>query len=305
MADKAKHAYGSRKNLDAAIASGAVDAYDLLFLNGEGESPAIGWVDKNGNPIIISPTDDLAQFESQIEEELASKVGAEEIANLETQIATKADSTEVEEKIGQAMSDSVSAAKSYVDGKVEAAINEHLVKKYEITSVPDGTLIKMSDVEIRIMCPVDTVWTKQNVGANGDPNCYYATFKTYCYDDKVAGYIEHLGNQVDSEIQTTFSTDEYGRRFQQTWLALARYDEVTDSWSYYGKNSSSEKFVGWDYRIDWFDADGKMLSSDNIRINLSNEQCHSFFEPYYIGSIMKEVEEKIAEVTSSYEIIEF
>lgn len=305
MADKAKHAYGSRKNLDSAIASGAVDAYDLLFLNGEGETPAIGWVDKNGNPIIISPTDDLAKLETQIEEELASKVGTEEIANLETQIATKADSTEVEEKIGQAMSDSVSAAKSYVDGKVEAAINEHLVKKYEVTSVPDGTLVKMSDAEIRIMCPVDTVWAKQNVGATGDPNCYYATFTTYCYDDKVTGYIEHLGNQVDSEIQTTFSTDEYGRRFQRTWLALARYDEATDSWTYYGKNSSSEKFVGWDYRIDWFGADEKMLASDNIRINLSNEQCHSFLEPYYVGSIMKEVEEKIAEVTSSYEIIEF
>ena len=309
MADKAKHAYGSRKNLNAAIASGAVDAYDLLFLNGEGETPAIGWVDKNGNPIIISPTDDLAKFEAQIETELASKVGTEDITHLETQIAHKADSIEVEAKIDQAMSDSVSAAKVYVDGKVEAAINEHLVKKYEMTSVPEGTLIKMGDTEIRVMCPADTVWTKQNVGATGDANCYYATFKTYCYDDKVVGYIEHLGNQVDSEIQTTFSTDEYGRRFQQTWLALARYDEATSTWNYYGKNSSPEKFTGWDYRIDWFDADGKMIGTDSVRINLSNEQCHSFLEPYYVGSIMKEVdtkiEEKIAEVTSSYEIIEF
>ena len=54
MANKAKHAYGSRANLTAAIESGKVDAYDILFLNGENEIPAIGWVDIDGNPVIVS-----------------------------------------------------------------------------------------------------------------------------------------------------------------------------------------------------------------------------------------------------------
>lgn len=53
MANKAKHAYGSRANLAAAIEAGKVDAYDILFLNGEGESPAVGWIDKEGNPVIV------------------------------------------------------------------------------------------------------------------------------------------------------------------------------------------------------------------------------------------------------------
>lgn len=53
MADKARHAYGSRANLNAALEAGTIDAFDVLFLNGEGETPAIGWVDKDGNPIII------------------------------------------------------------------------------------------------------------------------------------------------------------------------------------------------------------------------------------------------------------
>lgn len=309
MADKAKHAYGSRKNLDAAVASGTVDAYDLLFLNGEGESPAIGWVDKNGNPVVISPTDDLAKLETQLEAELASKAGMEEVTKLETQIATKIDSTEVEAKIDQAMSDGMADLKSYTDGKVEAAINEHMVRKYEITSVPEGTLVKMTDSEIRIMCPENAEFVKQAVGAGGDANCYYAALKTYVYDDKVTGYIEHLGNQVDEEILTEFSVDEYGRRHQTTWLALARYDESTGAWTYYGKTSTNEKFIGWDYQIDWFDANGVMIASDSIRINLSNETCHSSIEPYYVGGIMKEVdvkiEEKIAEVEAAYEIVEF
>lgn len=53
MANKAKHAYGSRANLAAAIKAEKVDAYDILFLNGEDESPAIGWIDKDGNPVIV------------------------------------------------------------------------------------------------------------------------------------------------------------------------------------------------------------------------------------------------------------
>lgn len=304
MADKAKHAYGSRKNLNAAIASGAVDAYDLLFLNGDGETPAIGWVDKNGNPIVIAPTDDLAKLEAQMETELASKVGPEEIAHLESQITTNVGS-QVDGKIEQAVSEGIMSANSYTDGKVEAAINEHMVKKYEVTSVPEGTLVKMNESEIRIMCPSNVVWTKQNVGAGGDPNCYYVTFKTYCYDDRVAGYIEHLGNQVDSEIQTSFSTDEYGRRYQVTWLALARYDETTGKWTYYGASSSEDHYIGWDYQLDWYDTNGVMIASDSVRINLSNEQCHSSIKPYYVGDIMKEIDEKIAESNAVYEIVEF
>jgi hypothetical protein len=159
------------------------------------------------------------------------------------------------------------------------------------------------------MCPSDVVWTQQTVGEGGDANCYYMTFKTYAPNDNVVGYIEHLGNQVDKEILTNFSTDEYGRRYQPTWLALAKYDEATDTWTYYGKNSTKSKYIGWDYQIDWFDANGVMVASDCVRINLSNEDCHSSIEPYYVGAMKTEIEtmvdEKVAEVNSAYEVIEF
>lgn len=92
--DKAKHAYGSRKNLEAAIASGKVDAYDLLFLNGDGETPAIGWVDKNGNPIVIAPTDDLAELETKVNDELSEKAN---VSDVETSLSAKADVSDVEE----------------------------------------------------------------------------------------------------------------------------------------------------------------------------------------------------------------
>lgn len=159
--------------------------------------------------------------------------------------------------------------------------------KYEIADTPIGTLVDYREKEIRIMVPADAQFTKQAVGAGGDADTYYMTFKTYAPKDNVVGYIEHLGDQVDSEILTSFHTDQYGRRYQPTWLGLAKYDG--SSWNYYGKDSTVNSYVGWDYQIDWYDADGVMVASDKIRINLSNEGCHHNIEPYFIGSAVKEV----------------
>ena len=47
MADKARHAFGNSANLDTALQAGTIDAYDILFLDGDTD-PKVGWVDKNG-----------------------------------------------------------------------------------------------------------------------------------------------------------------------------------------------------------------------------------------------------------------
>lgn len=287
MANKAKHAFGNLADVQSALDAGKINAYDILFLDGDTD-PKVGWIDRNGVFRLVDDNTDLSE--------------------LEKELATKADAAEVDAKVEQAMTDSVASAKSYTDGKVEAAINEHMAKMYEVDDVPVGTIVDYRDSEIRIMCPADAVFTKQNVGAGGDANGYYITFKTYAPDGAV-GYIEHLGNQVDKEVLTDLKTDEYGRKYQPTWLAVAKYDESTGEWNYYGKTSSVNKYIGWNYQIDWYNVDGVMIASDNIRINLSNENCHYEIKPYYVGGMMTEVEtmvdKKIAEMDSAYEIIEF
>lgn len=282
--NKTKFGFGSSLDVEKAIQEGRLNSRDVLFLDENTDSPKIGWIKKDGTPVIL--TDEKADL-TEIEAD---------VAKLETELSAKANAEEVNAKIG----------------KIETALDDvtkvayaHEKVKYEFTNVPVGTLVDYREDEIRVMCPADTVWTKQIVGEGGDPNCYYATFKTYVYDDNVVGYIEHLGDQVDGEILTDLRTDEYGRRYQPSWLALASYDKTADAWSYYGKNSSKNKYIGWDYQIDWYNADGVMIASDSIRINLSNEDCHSLIEPYYVGKIEKQIEDKIAEVNSAYEIIEF
>ena len=227
----------------------------------------------------------------------AYKDHSDEIKALTERVdALEASSIEVNEKVTD-LETGVNAIDEQLS-KLEEKVNAIEIPEeckcgadFLFTDVPEGTLVDYHDDEIRIMCPVNTVFAKQSVGTNGDPDTYYGTLRTYVPDEAVTGYIEHLGDQSDAEILTTFSTDEKGRRYQPTWLGLAKYDSASDSWSYYGVNSTKEKYIGWDYRIDWYNADGVMIGSDSIRINLSNEECHFVNEPYYIGKYRSMVEE--------------
>lgn len=315
MAMKAKHAFGSLADVQSALNLGKIDAYDILFLDGDTE-PKIGWIDAKGEFRLVKNEADF----SELEEIIAKKADASDVEALEKEVAAKADAAEVETAIAaKADVSDVEALEKEVATKVTAEEVETAVKaeieaavektKYEITDVPVGTLVDYRDKEIRICCPENAVFNKQNVGEGGDSNSYYMTFKTFAPSDDAVGYIEHLGEQVDAEILTNFNVDANGRRYQPTWLALAKYDEAAGVWNYYGKNSTANKYIGWDYQIDWYNADGVMIASDSVRINLSNESCHSIIEPYYVGAVKKEIEtlvdEKIKEVEVGNEIIEF
>lgn len=332
MANKAKHAFGSSENIVAALQAGTINERDILFLDEDTDNPKVGWITKDGEVVIAAGEESVVVVEDALPSsgepgkvyifnengyfwngvEFVNFSKPTDVTALEAEIATKADSVEVDEKINTAVTDTVATAKAYTDGKVEsaveAAMSEHLVKRYEVTDVPAGTLVDYFDKEIRIMCPANAEFVKQAVGVGGDANSYYMTFKTYVPDDSVVGYIEHLNDKVDEEILTDIKTDEFGRRYQPTWLALAKYEDAT-GWTYYGSSSSTEKYIGWNYQIDWYNADGVMVKSDVLRINLSNEDCHNAIEPYYMGSMMEQVnskiEEKIAEVEGAIEVVEF
>lgn len=276
MASKSKMAFGALENVDAALVDKKIDAYDLLLVKDANGKPFVGWIDRDGNKVIC---DDSAEF-AEIDEKLATKISAKE----------------VDSKIELALSE------------IECAPITYEKVKYEIVDAPVGTLIDYKEDEIRIMCPVNAEYHLQAVGDSGDANTYYVTLKTYCYNDNVVGYKEHLGSQVDAEILKDLKEDAYGRRYQPTWLGVAKYDSESGVWSYYGANSSDSRFIGWDYRIDWFDANDVMIASDSVRINLSNEDCHYIVEPYYIGKTKAEIEEivtKAVEDATVIEVIEF
>lgn len=118
MANKSKLAFGSSAGIEAALASGDIDAYDILLLD-DGDEQRIGWVDKNGiakivenNNIEVITDDSLPETgESEkiyiFKDELYYWNGAEfkvltksaDLTALESIVETKVDEAKVQEMI--------------------------------------------------------------------------------------------------------------------------------------------------------------------------------------------------------------
>lgn len=294
---KSRHAFGSEEKVQSALEQGLIDAYDILFLDGDTDKPKVGWIDKDGKVVIVTDEKaDLSEVEAGLVEVNAEvdAVGAKvdgldsEVEGLDAKVATKADNAEVE----------VSYEKV----------------KYEITSKPVGTLVNYGDREIRVMCPANTEWAKQNVGTNGNANMYYIGFKAYAPSDDIVSFKEDLAGVINDQTMYYFEdnefagVDEFGRKYSIVWLPVAAYDSESSTWTYYGKNSTTSKYIGWTYVVEWYNADGLVVASGSIRVNLSNEECHSSVEPYYVNNTLADAnaytDEQIANAIG-IEVIEF
>ena len=145
------------------------------------------------------------------------------------------------------------------------------------------------------MCPADTEWKLQQSGENADANMYYIGFKAYAPNADVVGFKEDLAEVIGDNTLYSFEgnefagTDEFGRKYSVVWLPVARYDAEADAWTYYGAQSSTEKYIGWYYSVEWYDAEGRKVAADTVRISLSNEACHtnikSFDDAKYVNKI--------------------
>lgn len=194
----------------------------------------------------------------------------------------------VEEQIASAIAD----AGYMTETKVMAMFDK---VKYEVSSKPVGTLVDYREKEIRIMCPADTVWTKQQSGANADANKHYIGVKMYAPAGAVS-FKEDTAEVIVDETMHSFEgndfagIDAFGRKYSIIWLPAAAYDEASATWTYYGANSTAEHFVGWYYSVEWYDANGVKIGSDKIRINLSNEECHNEIKPFYMEGMANKIE---------------
>ena len=65
MAEKAKHAFGALENIDAAISAGKIDAYDILFVKDANGKPYVGWIDKEGNKVVVKEEDEVVIIEGE------------------------------------------------------------------------------------------------------------------------------------------------------------------------------------------------------------------------------------------------
>ena len=191
---------------------------------------------------------------------------------------------------------------------IDSIPDVYVARKYEISSKPEGTLVDYREKEIRIMCPRDTKWTSQNSGANADPDAFYIGFRAYA-PDGAASFKEDLAEIITDNKMYYFENnefagvDEHSRRFSIVWLPVAKNTDGV--WTYYGETSTKTKYIGWYYTVEWFNANSKLIGTETIRINLSNEDCHNNIKTFCgvendISTEVENVKETIAALEESY-----
>lgn len=119
MALKAKHAFGALERVDESIASGLIDSYDILFVKDANGNPYIGWVDKEGQKVILQDKVQIVRVDElpaadgdenviyvynnegyiwdSINSECVPMSKSADLTNLETQVSSL--STQMEEKV--------------------------------------------------------------------------------------------------------------------------------------------------------------------------------------------------------------
>lgn len=65
MAERAKHAFGTLEKVDSALANGTIDAYDILFVKDANGKPYVGWIDKEGNKVVVEEEDEVVNVEGE------------------------------------------------------------------------------------------------------------------------------------------------------------------------------------------------------------------------------------------------
>lgn len=120
---KARHAYGKSESLQTALTSGVIDAYDILFLDGD-TKPKIGWVTKDGALAIVDNEPRVVKVEDALPTENAQEgvvylfednayfwngtdfvciSKSADLSALEAEVATKVDEATVDSKIKTAV----------------------------------------------------------------------------------------------------------------------------------------------------------------------------------------------------------
>lgn len=62
--DKARHAFGTLERIDEAIANKLIDSYDILFVKDAEGKPHVGWIDKDGNKVILEDNAQIVRVEA-------------------------------------------------------------------------------------------------------------------------------------------------------------------------------------------------------------------------------------------------
>lgn len=150
MPNKAKHAFGSLSGVENALANNKINAYDILFLDGDTD-PKVGWIDKNGvfrlvesknqvvrvNELPVADGDENVIYVYNNEAYIwdgtkcVSTCKPTDVSALEAELDKKANAEEVNAKFEtKADASDVTALEDAVSKKVDAATVQTMIEEH-------------------------------------------------------------------------------------------------------------------------------------------------------------------------------
>lgn len=257
--------------------------------------------------------DDLLAFYSKAEVDTNIKKAIEEASFEQSEVdlsdyAKKADIPDVSKFITEVPAEYITetelAEKGYLTAHQDLSsyvkaqyVDRAVIKqKYEVLPV-DGMLVSYNENEIRLNTQ-RVVPEKQTVGATGNPNMFYVTFRAYA-PEGATGVIESDGTQTDPS-PTPLQVDELGRKYTVIWSAIASYNGAT--WTKWGDSSTIDKYLGFYYTFKWY-KDTILIGEDKVRVILTNDACHTDLVP---DAIARRIDDKIKAIEiPKYDLSEY
>lgn len=130
MAEKAKHAFGALENIDAALSSGKIDAFDILFVKDANGKPYVGWIDKEGNKVIVQETEKIINVDGDTLPE-TGEVGKIYIFNNEGYIWNGVEFVSMSKSADLSTLESqVSELETKMNEKVDAEVVQTMIEEY-------------------------------------------------------------------------------------------------------------------------------------------------------------------------------
>lgn len=162
MADellRSKHGFGAYEDVSSAIESGAVDEHDLLLTKDAEGNPHFGWVEKDGNPIFLdTDTSEIEANVEALESEIASKANSDEVNAKIAEVDTKVDSVkeevlaDVDAKIEDQDAKNLQSAKDYADSLAVNydAAGSAATAKAEAIADADAKVQALADGQVKL-----------------------------------------------------------------------------------------------------------------------------------------------------------
>ena len=190
----------------------------------------------------------------------------------------------------RAQLESIARATESTRAEVATLSATTVTQKYEVLPI-EGMLIQYRDGEIRLNTQ-RVVPSLQQVGATGNPNMYYATFRAFA-PEGATQCKEGLNGAMDAGY-SELSTDAYGRKYATIWAAIANTVDGGATWSKWGNTSTLDKYLGFYYHFEWYKGD-VLIGKDKVRVILTNDACHDDLVP---DAVARRIDEKVATVNT-------